>query len=61
MQRGVQRFAEFDPAARKRIEALGRRARAAHQQNPVVAEDRGTDGELGMGGLDGSRDGISPS
>src|SRR4051794_10341418 len=46
MQCRMQGFAEFDPPARQRIKPLGRRARAAHQQHPVVPEDRGTDGEL---------------
>ena len=54
MQGGMQGFAEFDPAARQRIKALGRRTRAAHQQDLVVAEDRRADGQLGMGGLDGA-------
>ena len=55
MQGGVQRFAEFDTAARQRIETLGRRARAPHQQNPVAAKDRGADGELGTLRLDEGR------
>ncbi len=53
MQRRVQGSAEFDPAARQRIEALARRARAPHQQHLAVAEDHGADGELGTGGLIG--------
>ena len=46
MQSGVQRFAEFDPAAGQRIKSLAGRAGAPHQQHLVVAEDRGTNGEL---------------
>src|SRR5206468_1596054 len=49
MQRCMQRFAEFDPAARERIKPLARRARAADQQNLAIAKDRGADGELGAG------------
>jgi hypothetical protein len=52
MQRRVQRFAEFDPAAGQRIEAAGWRPRAPHQQNLVVAKDRRADGKLGMRWLD---------
>ena len=53
MQRRVQRFAEFDPAAGQRVKALARRAGAPHQQDLAVAKDRGADGELGVGRLDG--------
>ena len=59
MQRRVQRFAEFDPAAGQRIKSLGRRARAPHQQNLAVAKDRGADGKLGTGGLNGGGQGRS--
>jgi hypothetical protein len=45
----MQRFAEFNPAARLRIKALGGGPRAAHQQNPIVAKDRAADGKLGPG------------
>src|SRR5882757_4992979 len=48
MQRRMQGFAEFDPAPRQRIEALGRRARAPHQQDLVVAEDGSADRKLRM-------------
>ena len=48
-------FAELDPAAGQRIEPLGRRARPAHQEHLAVAEDRGADRDLGMGGLDDRR------
>ena len=58
MQGGVQRFAEFDPAAGERIEAFAGRARAAHQQDLAVAKDRGADGELGMGWLGGGDQGV---
>src|SRR5882724_937937 len=57
MQGGVQRFAELDPAAGQRIEALGRRPRAPRQQDLVVSKDRSTDGKLGMRWLDGGRRG----
>ncbi len=57
MQGGVQRLAEFDPAAGPCLAALGGRSRAAHQQNPVVAKDRGADGKLGMRRLVGGRHG----
>src|SRR5205085_10764829 len=50
VQRRVQGFAELDPAARQRIEAFGRRAGAAHQQDLVITEDRAADGELGYRG-----------
>ena len=53
MQRGVQRFAEFDPAAGERIKALARRAGAANQQDLAVAKDRAADGKLGAGGMKG--------
>ena len=53
MKRRLQRFAEFDPAAGERVEALARRAGAPDQQDPAVAKDRGADGELRMGRLDG--------
>jgi hypothetical protein len=53
----MQRFAEFDPAAGQRIKTLGRRSRASHQQDPVVAKDRRADGKLGMRWLDGGRHG----
>ena len=46
MQRGMQGLAEFDPAARQRIEALGRRSRAPYQQDLVVANDGGADRKL---------------
>src|SRR5258708_22288041 len=46
MQRGVQGFAEFNPAARQRVIALGRRPRAANQQDLVIAEDRRAHGQL---------------
>ena len=48
MQRGVQGFAKFDPAAGQRIKPVGWRSRAPHQQDLVVTEDRSTDGKLGM-------------
>ena len=35
----MQRFAEFDAAARERIKTLGRRAGTADQQNLAVAKD----------------------
>ncbi len=38
--------AEFDPAAGQRIEALGRRSCAPHQENFVVAKDGRADREL---------------
>ena len=53
MQRRMQRFAEFDPAAGERIEAFARRAGAADQQDLAVAKDRAADGELGAGRLNG--------
>ena len=46
LQRGMQGFAEFDPAAGQRIEALGRRSCAPHQENFVVAKDGRADREL---------------
>src|SRR5882757_3765080 len=55
MQGGVQRFAEFDPAAGQRIETLRRRPRAPHQQDLAVAKDRRADRKLGMRRLDGGR------
>ena len=57
MQRGVQRFAEFDPAAGERVKALARRAGAADQQDLAVAKDRAADGELGAGGWTGEAKG----
>src|ERR1700712_4129089 len=51
MQRRVQRFAEFDPAAGERVKALARRAGTANQQNLAVAKDRAADGKLGTGRL----------
>jgi hypothetical protein len=48
MQRSVQRFAEFDPAAGQRVKSLAGRARAAHQEDLAIAKDRAADGELGM-------------
>src|SRR5260221_11829404 len=60
MQRGVQRFAEFDPAAGQRVESPGRRAGAADQQNLAVAKDRAADRELGTGWLDGGGQGVMP-
>jgi len=42
-----ERFAEFDPAARQRIEAMGRRPRPAHDQHPPVAEYGGADRQIG--------------
>jgi hypothetical protein len=57
MQRRMQRFAEFDPAAGQRIKALGRRSRAPHQQDLVAAKDRRADGKLGMRRLEGGRHG----
>src|SRR5437588_4220655 len=48
---GVQRFTEFDPAARERIEALAQRAGATNQQNLAVAKDRAADGKLWTGGV----------
>src|SRR5258708_959031 len=48
LQRGMQGFTEFDRAAGQRIEALGRRSRAPHQENLVVAKDGRADRELRM-------------
>ena len=47
VERGMQRFAEFDPAAGERVKALAWRAGAADQQDLAVTEDRAADGELG--------------
>ena len=58
VQRGVQRFAEFDPAAGERVKALARRAGAADQQDLAVAKDRAADGELGTGRLDRGSQGV---
>jgi len=53
MQGGVQRFAELDTAAGQRIETLGWRPRAPHQQDLAVAKDRRADRKLGVRRLDG--------
>src|SRR6516164_642181 len=50
VQGRVQGFSELDAATRQRIEAPGRRARAPHQEDLAVAEDRGADRELGTCG-----------
>jgi hypothetical protein len=42
----MQGFAEFDPAAGQRVEALAGRAGAAHQQHLAVTKDRGADCQL---------------
>ena len=42
----LERFAEFDAAARQRIEAVGRRPCPAHDQHAAVAEDGGADREI---------------
>jgi hypothetical protein len=52
MERSVQGFAEFDPAAGERVKTLAGRAGAADQQDLAVTEDRAADGELGAGRLD---------
>jgi hypothetical protein len=48
----MQGFAELDPAAGERIEALARRAGAANQEDFSIAENRTADGELGTDRLD---------
>ena len=48
-QRLMQAFAEFHPAAGKGVDALGRLAGAADQQDLAVAENPGADGELRAG------------
>ena len=54
----MQGFAEFDPAAGERVEALAGRAGAADQQDLAVTEDRAADGELGAGRLDRGSQGV---
>jgi hypothetical protein len=46
-----KRFAEFDAAAGKRVEAAGGRLRAANDQHSAVTKDGGTDGEIGPRGI----------
>src|SRR5579872_1340507 len=57
VQGRVKGFAEFDPASRQRIEALGWRSRAPHQQDPAVAKYHRADGELRMAWLRSRRQG----
>src|SRR5579863_10221439 len=48
VQGRVKGLTEFDAASRQRIEALGWRSRAPHQQDLAVAKYDRADGELGM-------------
>src|SRR5690348_15851210 len=41
-----QALPEFDAAARQRIKPVRRRAAAAHDQNPIVVEDRRADRQI---------------
>jgi hypothetical protein len=52
VQRAMQRFAEFDPAAGERVKTPGGRAGAADQEDLAVTEDRAADSELGTSRLD---------